>query len=240
MNDRGSFLALCLCMMLSLVGYSQDSLKHDIGLEASFLTSKRIGIDFRTSLNDHWRLRFGGYYGSQNSYPFDSGNIINVTDSVITRRKYQFNSNNFTIKVGGQRRFKTSLFSLTTDILLTYLNTRETYSNNFSILDSSGNWTDATYYQIDNSNPVLGEDDAQVIRHYLTPQIAVGVIMDVPIKRRFMLSLGVEGIAGTSLYLRSSDKVDPLNEFEEPSAGSFNFDFNMSASIAIRYRFGKG
>lgn len=224
-------------LLTGTTGISQENYKNDIGFIISTNSQIKIGLEYRLNINDHWQLRLGGFYGSRNSYPFNDGQVIEVSDSLITNRRHQFRTNYMTLEIGGQRRFRSSMFSLSTDLLFTYNNSRETYSNNYTVLDSTGEWNHASYNLISSSFPDLSGSNAQVIRHYLSPQLVVGVLMDIPINSRFAFSLGISGIAGTNIFIQSTDEVDPLNEFNDPA--QFSFNFSTSVNAGIRYRFGK-
>lgn len=218
------------------VGFSQTNYKHDIGIMLSTFDYNRIGIDYRVSLGEKWKLRTGFIYGNRYSDYFYGGEIIAVTDSLVTERTNYFNSEIFTVKLGTERALGNSLFSLTTDFLFAYQNTHSSYRNQYTKLDSTGYWSNLGYQDYESYFGIGDTTRSRITRHYFVPSIALGIMMNVPIRERFIFSLGVSATIGTSFYLGSSNEIDPYNEFQTPSG--WTIDLNSIVSAGFRYRFG--
>ena len=224
-------------LISSLNLHGQENFKHDIGITLSTLDHQRIGLDYRLKLNDHWKFRIGGAYGNRYSNVFNRGVVSTVTDSLITFRKHQSESTTATLKLGTERRFGQSMFSVSADILLSYQNYDFGYSNSFSELDTNGLWISQTRFQSIGPYSFTGDTtSSRITRHYLLPGLMLGANMDIPIKKRFVLSLNASGILRGSVFLKSTNLHDPYDEFSKQPGSIINFDTALSATI--RYRFG--
>ena len=227
------FSTLCYCTT-----FSQENFKHDVGVIVSTAQYGKIGVDYRLYLNEHWKFKVGAMYGSQYSYPFAKDEVSTVNDSLITFRTFQSHSNYGFLKIGAERRLKTSMFSITADLLLGYENRKYGYSNSYTELDSNGVWIQQTgFYSLQGNYQGDDTTRSRITQHYFSPGLAIGAMMDIPIKSRFVLSLGITGNFRTRVHLASTNVFDPYNEFTNPSG--FIFDFDMVVSAGIRYRFGK-
>lgn len=231
-----TLFAAGILLFTTNVGIAQTNFKHDIGIILSSFDYNRVGIDYRLNLGEKWKLRTGFIYGNRYSDIFNGGEIVAVTDSLVTERMYDFNSNFFTLKLGAERVLGNSMFSLTGDFLLAYQNTYSSYKNQYTELDSTGNWTHPGFEGYESLFGIGDSTRAQITRHYFVPTIAIGIMMDVPIGERFMFSLGITASIGTKIYLGSSNEIDPYNEFQTPSG--WTIDMNSVISAGFRYRFG--
>ncbi len=228
---------LSLGLITSSIGFGQDSLKHDIGITLSTYEHQRIGLDYRLSLNEKWKFRLGAVYGASYSNFFSTGKIVSVTDSLMTHRKHQSGSNSGTLKIGAERQLGESLFSLSADLIIGYRNSYSGYYNNYTELDSNGNWSSQTYIPTIDLNQPLGDSTrSQITRHYLIPGLAIGANFNIPIKKRFELSISASGILTSPVFLKATNIHDPYNEFS--TANVTTIDFNSTISASIRYKFG--
>lgn len=228
---------LFLVLIATANANSQESFKHDIGLTVTSYENQRVGLDYRLSLNDHWKFRAGAFGGSHYSNFFSSGEISEVTDSLITFRKYMGGSNDATLKLGAERRFGASLFSIHADVLIGYRNSTYGYSNDYSELDSSGVWiTQYGFPNFDIDQPLGDSTRSQITKHYLVPGFQLGANINIPIKNRFELTVSATGVMSSPIFLKSTNVTDPYGEFS--NAKFTYFDFNTSISATLRYRFG--
>jgi hypothetical protein len=225
-----------ILMFTTTIVSAQTNLKHDIGIVLSTFDYNRIGIDYRVNLGENWKLRTGFIYGNRYSDYFYGGEIIAVTDSLVTERLNSFNGDFFTLKLGGERVLGNSMFSVTGDLLFGYNKSNSSHRNQYTKLDSTGYWSNLGYQDYESYFGIGDTTRAQITRHYFVPTIAIGIMMDVPIKDRFIFSLGISANMGTNFYLGSSNEIDPYNEFQTPSG--WTIDLNSVISAGFRYRFG--
>lgn len=217
--------------------FTQVESKHDIGITLTTYDNQRVGIDYRLRLNEHWKFRTGAYYGANYSNFFSTGKITSVTDSLITHRKYQSGSNSGTLKIGAERKFGESLFSVSADLIVGYRNSYSGYYNNYSELNSSGVWQSQTSIPAFDMNQPLGDSTrSQVTRHYIIPGLSIGANLNIPIKNRFILSLNASGLMTVPIFLKSTNIHDPYGELSNSNVTTFNFNSVISATL--RYKFG--
>lgn len=228
---------LVLTLMVTTNTFSQDNFKHDIGMTLTSYNNQRVGIDYRLGLNEHWKFRTGAFYGAYYSNFFSTGEIVTVTDSLITHRKNQNGSNTGTLRIGAERKLGQSLFSLSADVIIGYRNSHSGYYNNYTELDSNGIWSSQTRIQsFDFEQPLGDSTRSQIKRHYIIPGLAIGANFNIPIKNRFELSISASGLVSTPLFLKATDITDPYGEFSTANVSTINF--NSTISGTLRYKFG--
>ena len=206
----------------------------DIGISLSTFNRNRINLDYRIPIKEKSKLVIGLAYGNYYSNIFYSGQIIAASDSLVTERHSLNSSNYFSVKTGFNRQINSSIFSVGVDCFFGYRNSRSSKSNSYTVLDSNGTWGAESNYFFD---PFTQDSTlATVSRHYFEPRIQAGFNMDVPIGSSFLLHVGFAANVWTSFFVKSENKVDPYNEFNDPS--SYYVGSSTQLSVGLRYVFG--
>jgi hypothetical protein len=223
-------------LLLSLIGsfsiQAQTETNSDIGLSYGSYDLNRVNLEFRKPFNDKWKLHLGVTAGSSYSSPwYNSSNIFSVTDSLVTERLRVDNRTQFTFLTGVERQLRQSVFSVSADLLFSYLQVTDGFYSKETELNSNNQWEVVT-------NNWEKENDLRSTRktNYFTPGIQLKFNMNLPIKERFILYASIGGIFNSPIYLNESIQNDPLFEFK-PHTKSTIFNLTNQANIGIRYKF---
>lgn len=224
-----------LLILLLIVNFStqaQTDTSSDIGLSYGSYDLNRVNLEFRKPLKDKWKLRLGITAGSSYSSPwYNSSNILSVTDTLVTERLRIDNRTQFTFLTGVERQLRESVFSVSADLLFSYLQVTDGFYSKQTELNSNNEWEVVT-------NNWEKENDLRSTRktNYFTPGVQLKFAMNLPIRERFILHASIGGIFNSPIYLNESIQNDPLNEFK-PHTKTTIFNFTNQANIGIRYKF---
>lgn len=229
--------ALIIGGFLLSVNYGLTQQTTDIG---NFITTsdiERIGIEFRKPIKQQYWLKMGLTYGSNNnSYYRDNRQIIFVSDTLITERVKYTSYQQGGIRIGAERRFRTSMFTVGADLNINYRKTKRLNLDRFSVLKPDNSWSNTNSYYTEFSK----YDDpsgTRMTQHFIVPNLRISFNMYAPLGKSFLLHLFAAGSFGTPIYMGATNVNDPQNEFlgTPPSV----FDFEQQIGIGLRYIFGK-
>ena len=224
---------LIIAILFTTFQAKSQEYHSDIGVLLTTASYSRVGVEWRKPINEKWKFNLGAMYGSSSPFSFfNSGQIIDANDTLVTHRKYDSYSNYVYIMSGAEMQFGESMFSIFGNLMVGYRITNQRYYNSYTSKDSLGEWG-YPFPTID----YLDNDYATRNTHHIEPRIQIGFNMDVPIGKRFLLNLRVMNNLGTSFYLTSTKIQDPNNEFHDYS-NSFYLNYDINAGIGLRYKFG--
>lgn len=223
-------------VLLLLIGsfsiQAQTETNSDIGLMYGSHDLYRLNFEYRKPLNDKWKLRLGAMGGTSYSSPwYNSSNIMSVSDSLIIERLGFENRTQFTLFAGTERQFRQSIFSVSADLLFSYLQVTDGLYSKETELNSTNEWE-----VIGNNWNMNHESISNRKTNYLNPGVQLKFAMNLPIKERFILHASFGGIFSSPIYLNESILNDPFTEFE-PHVKSTIFNLTNQASIGLRYIF---
>jgi hypothetical protein len=227
------FITLCIAFFITNFSINAQT-RSDLGLIYGVNDLHRLNIEFRKPLNETYKLKFGYIQGgSSGEFWGYSGELITVSDSLIIERFNSRSQLQFTLSTGIERRLKTSMFSISADLLISYLQIKDELYNEVRELGDNGNWVKtAGIYTMLNPARALRKTN------FLNLGLQFKFSMDIPIEESFFLHLFVGQIISTPIYLSETIVKDPLSEFK-PQKASFYFNSTSQAGIGLRYRFKK-
>jgi len=245
---RGFTLTVILFAKLT---YGQD--KGDVGILVSSDQTMRIALEYRTAQNKQfrWRAAFASGEVFQTDPLFYSRrDIISASDSLIVYQYKGNRSTHQTLRLGLERQFKTSIFSAFADLTLGYQGTTRTRRNSPFVLTEFG-WMSGLYTESEdeedlyNVSPigavtprVLGYSNYQSFRqHFLVAGLRLGINMDLPIKKAFILHTGVACNINTPIYMGTSKIYDFPGNLVLLTPPSI-INISTSAEIGLRYTIG--
>jgi hypothetical protein len=127
---------------------------------------------------------------------------------------------------------KASMFSISADLLVSYLQVKDGYYNEERELSDSGNWVTLKSIDFEESSPSLRKIN------FINPGFQFKFSMDIPIEESFLLHLFVGQIISLPIYLSETIIKDPMSEFQ-PQSKLFSLSSTSQAGIGLRYRFKK-
>jgi len=243
-------LIATLSILISVTpSFSQD--KGDLGFIISTYNIEKIALEYRTAEKGQYRIRAGYSYGVR-AFWNDRNNprtIITASDSMIVYRystQYQLNHS---VRFGLQRQFGESIFSAVADLTLGY-KIKTLYSYDSPLVLTESGWYQGYFYpegeepsnvqnngSLNLARSVPGENNLYHTReHFLLPGIRLGVNMDLPIKKAFVLHTGVYSSFAMPIYMGRSDFIDDTQTHFGTPPSVFQLDFN--AEIGLRYNIG--
>lgn len=225
-------IAFLFLFTFNLISFGQK--KSDFGLIYNSNELLRLNLEYRTDIKENWKLKLGYAQGAASSSFWNSnGEITLVSDSLIIERFKYRQKLQFTLYSGFERRLKESMFSVSGDLLLSYLNVKDGYYNQNTELQEDGSWQDLLS---------VSPNDYQIrsLRktNYINPGLQFKFSMDIPIEDVLFLHLFVGQIFSTPIYLNEKIIDDPLNEFDSQK-NNFTFNTTSQAGIGLRYVFKK-
>jgi hypothetical protein len=230
-------LVLVAFLFINVNGMAQDS-RVDIGALISSSNQARLGIEFRKPLGEHYKFKLGATYGSSYNYfgALANGEIISVNDSLIVERISESSYNQGGIRIGAERRFKTSMFSVGADLNINYRQRLRINYNRNTYLGEDGIWSSQSF-PTSNFSPFEDPAASRITEHFIVPSFRVSFNMDVPLGKSFLLNLYAAGSFGAPIYMGNTGLIDPESEFigSPPSI----IDFDTQAGIGLRYLIGK-
>jgi hypothetical protein len=144
--------------------------------------------------------------------------------------------NNASVRIGADRQFGNSIFSIGADLILLYKSRLSYYYNEEYTIDSTG-MNPPQYY----SNYASFNDFTMYKVHYLGAGLQITGKMDVPINERFSLNLFAGPAASLNTSFKINNIVDPNDELEflndQPRISTL--DFNLVAGIGLKFAVGK-
>ena len=218
---------LVICSILCVKGYSQQ--KSDIGLMITNDQLNALILEYRKPFSEKNHFKIGASFGG-NDYnsPFK---IIEANDTIVTER-YSGNRTSYSfLRIGIDRQIKTSMFYYGIDFILGYHSNERFSANKISTLDIDGNWKSATHF-----GSFEDREYAMIKDHFLIPGLQLHLSMDVPLGDKFLLNLQYASQFGIYKYIKSTDKVDPLNEYGGYGFGGFSYDGRFG--IGLKYKLG--
>ncbi len=242
-------LVAILCADLA---YSQE--RGDIGIVISTADNSQLALEYRTAQKGqyNWRIGFATGREYDSEWGYSPYRIISASDSLIVY-DHQRNSSTFqTLRIGHERQFKSSIFSVFTDLTLGY-QSKIFYKHNSPYVLTDKGWNFGSFSESDTVGDVnllpgqdfgyyhpivAGYSNYQSYRqHFLVAGMRVGLNMDLPIKKAFIIHTGVACHFSTPFYMGTTkihDLSGNLVIYTPPSI----FNFKMNAEIGIRYVFG--
>ena len=209
---------------------------RDFGFIYNTYNLNRINLDYRQLLGEKYKLKIGAVIGQGASSPFNKGDIVFGSDSLITYRYNVHNTTQFSLKIGGERVLGNSIFSIGADVLLSYRDEKNyIHYSDYVYDDSLKLWKDYSEYN-PNGMGFKNPDNSKVRRGYFVPQLQFSFLMDVPITERLYLNLFVGGVFSFPIFIKESHKYDPLNELTLPTSLT-TFEMSSQAGIGLRFTF---
>ncbi|NOQ70586.1 MAG: hypothetical protein GQ574_01205 [Crocinitomix sp.] len=209
--------------------------KADFGFAISTSQYNKFTLEYRKPFGEKYHFRLAAAYGESNYYLWQQqGEIISVSDSIITKRNYLKNGFRTGLRFGVERQFGNSMFSVGTDLSLNYWQSNSAYQYSSTYLRDDGTWSGNSLFP--GFQPSDDPNNSRISRHYVVPGVRLSLNMNIPIGNSFILNLAGSGIFNVPLYMGATQVDDPL--------GLFNYipqrwlDFNTNASIGLRYIIG--
>jgi len=214
---------------------SQAQEKGDIGFVISNTTTSQIAIEYRKRINDQFKFKVGATYGEWGNYfSFNNGQIISASDSTITERDFNKHIHQAGLRLGLERQFGNSMFSVGGDISVHYRRTRSAYRNRTIYLGENGTWQNGAYTT--SFPPFADPSGSQILQHYLVPGARLNFNMDIPIGKSFLLNLSAAGIFSLPVYMGATQVYDLNGDFLGTPPAIFDVSTNLG--IGLRYKFG--
>lgn len=210
--------------------------KGDLGILITTSHQSRIGIEYRKPIAEKYKLRIGASYGEHGNLFWGNrrGEIITVTDSSITERFFYYDGFQTGLRLGAERQFGNSMFSVAADISVDYKQTSSSFQNNTLYLQENGVWENGPSTTI---FPAFSDpSDARITRHFLVPGARLSFNMNIPVGKSFLLNLAAAGTLNLPVYMGASQVHDPTGHFGGTPPSWINLDTNVG--IGIRYIFG--
>lgn len=215
-------------------GNSFSQKKGDLGLILSTNKKTKINLEYRKPINEKYKWKIGFLYGNEVNQFGYKRRIIRSSDTSVTYREYHSESNNFGLRLGIERRLKTSHFSVGADLNFRYINTNHINNENTFYVDSSG------YYSIPITtifSPGKNPSASGRTRHFFEPGIRLSLNLDLPLGNRFLVHMSVNTLMGVPIYMGESNVVDVNQKFPLGSPPS-TINFEYTAAIGLRYILG--
>jgi hypothetical protein len=224
---------LLLVLISPLLSIAQE--KGDVGFIYNTYEYNRINLDYRKTINKHYKLKLGIVGGQYSGRPTFNPNIFYGSDSLITYKFFAKSTSQIGLKIGGERKLQQSIFSIGADVLLSYRDEKNfIYKSNYVFDDSLKRWelesTNKNGYGFKNPN------NPKVRRSYFVPQVQFSFSMDLPIVQNLYLNMYIGGLFAFPILINESEKYDPFNEYEKPKNIS-TFDMTSQAGLGVRYAF---
>ena len=230
MKKTKTYAVLLFCSFFFVKGYTQD--KSDIGLMITNDKSNAIMVEYRKPFGEKSHFKIGASIGADyfNS-PFK---VIDANDTIVIERYSGSMTSSSFLRIGVERQIKTSMFYYGVDLLLGYHSNERFSANEISTLDTYGNWqpkpfNETRYFE----ERVFGG----VKDHYFVSGLQLNVSMDVPLGDKFLLNLQYASQFTIYQYIKSTDRIDPLNEYGGYGNGGFSYDGRFG--IGLKYKLGK-
>ena len=202
---------LVIALLLTTVSFSQK--EKDLGLLLSTQDLSRFGIEYRMQKTEQLKLKFAAFYGQRNSSNLGGfANIYFVTDSAIYFRDNVNRSNNGAIQFGVERQMKSSIFSFSADLNVTYTQNQKKFlytNRNLNLDNEWGNgWSTS---DIDPLNPTI--KSVEIKQHFIEPNLRFGFNINIPLSDELILSFSGISSIGIPIYMGATNRFDPNNEF---------------------------
>ena len=228
-------MKLSAFLLLSLIGsfsiYAQTETNSDIGLMYGYHDLYRLNFEYRKPLNNKWKLRLGVMAGASHNNPwYNSSNIISASDTLVIERFRTEDKTQFTFFAGTEKKLRQSIFSISADLLFSYLQINDGYYSKERAVNNNNEWLTIPNYS--NISPSISNRT----KNFLNPGVQLKFAMDLPIKERFILHASIGGIMSSPIYLNETIQDDPLSEFK-PHTKTTIFNLTNQANIGIRYIF---
>ena len=168
--------------------------------------------EYRIPLNDKYKFKLGASIGENiRAFPDYKVNIISASDSLIVERRFGEKTQIGGLRVGGEKKLGKSMFSLMGDLNISY---QKAYFSNYNTTHEliDGIWQ-AIPPEYELISEGLAMNQGTTTRHFITPSLRVGISLDVPLNKYFMLNLYAAGNFGIPILIDETNKKDPLNEF---------------------------
>lgn len=215
--------------------------RGDLGILFSSDELSRIGLEYRMPIGDRYRLRATLLAGSHYTTPYyhNTANVVLASDTaVVYRNTYQF-SNQYMLRLGGERQFGASVFSIGADAMLGYRKRSYYAFNTAQTLNEAGNWEyDYSYFEQDNGGGAIATSDHTYYwTHNLRPGLRLSLSADLPLGDAFLVHFSAAGAAMANMYIGADGDV-PEEPFFTNNLNFTHFFFETSANVGIRYKFG--
>lgn len=214
--------------------FSISQTKGDIGFIYNTFSLNRINLDYRKPIGEKYKFKIGAVIGTNSSTFNEPKNIVFGSDSLITFQDNVFSANQFSLKIGAERKLGESMFSIGTDLLFSYRDEKKwIYEYNYLHNDSLNNWQLQT---ANNSNGYgfNNTTNSKVRRGYFVPQLQFYLSMDIPVVSNLYLNLFVGGVFSFPIFINESQKNDPFNDYPIPTNVN-TFEMSNQAGIGLRY-----
>lgn len=230
MKMNKMYVVLLICSILSVKGYSQQ--KSDIGLTITNDKSSALMVEFRKPFAEKYHFIISASRGGDSFN--EISNIMYANDTSVTERNYGKITSSSFLRIGVDRQIKTWMFYYGADLLLGYHSNERFSSSKTSTLDIDGIWKTNTY----NGSAYFAEREFGGVKdHYFVSGLQLNVSMDVPLGDKFLLNLKYASQFAVYQYIKSTDRIDPLNEYGGYDKGGFSYDSRFS--IGLKYKLGK-
>jgi hypothetical protein len=222
-----------LVICLPLFSIAQE--RGDLSFIYNTYNYNRINLDYRKTINEHYKLKLGIVGGQYGLSPTFNQNIYYGSDSLITYKFFAKQASQIGLKIGGERKLQQSIFSVGADVLLSYRDEKNyIYKSNYVFDDSLKIWKPESTTQ--NGYGFNNPNNPKVRRSYFVPQIQFSFSMDLPIVQNLYLNMYIGGLFAFPIFINESEKFDPFNEYVTPKKTS-TFDMTSQAGLGIRYAF---
>ena len=183
-------------------------------------------------MNEKYKLRLGAVVGASYTSPWDDvSTIMSVSDTLVIERVRTDSRTQFTLFVVAERQFRQSIFSVSADLLISYLQKIDGYYSKETRLNSNNEWKEITA-NWDLNNGLTSNRRT----YYLNPGMQLKFAINLPIRERFILHGSIGQILSLPIHLNESLTNDPFNEFNAQE-NIFTFSSQSQANIGLRYIF---
>ncbi len=223
-----------ICFLFLVPVNAQE--KGDLGILITTSNQSRLGIEYRKPIAEKYKLRIGASYGEYGNQFWGNGRgeIIAITDSSVTERFYYHDGFQAGLRLGAERQFGNSMFSVAADVSVDYRQTNSAFQNNTLYLQENGMWDNGPSTTI--FPPFSDPSNSRITRHYLVSGARLSLNMNIPIGKSFLLNLAASGTFDLPVYMGASQVQDPTGDFTGIPPSWINLDTNVG--IGIRYIFG--
>lgn len=233
MNAIKKLIPTFIGLLFVLPSIAQE--KGDLGILISTSETARISLEYRKPIGEKYKFKIGLTQGSTglNNWGYD-GQIVAISDSAVSERNFYKSGSQSGLRIGAERQFGNSMFSIGGDLILGYKNERSTYRYSVKYLQEDGSWNQ---HSVSSYDPAIeGNLNSSITRHYLVAGARISINMDVPLGGGFLLNLSAASNLGMPIYMGASNVSDPNDFFL--GTPPFSIDLTSTFGIGVRYVFG--
>ena len=228
-------IVVLVMLILSVTLSAQESannahLKNDFGIFI-IVPQGMPSLEYRMVLNNNYKLRLGLDHIIENTFDVGLARIISANDSVVVREYSNSTILKPTLRIGVDRQLQSKYLSVGLDFQIRYTSEDIGYQKSVSTINEQGGWGLTS----SDVNSAQVSYQKNITYHYLMPAIRGNMTAQFPLGESFLFSIYYAGFLGTNIFIKETNRNDPLNEIETRSG--YTIDVESYGGVGIRYLF---